>query len=154
MLPTVEFCGLNVTRLIIGANPFGGYSHQNPERDQEMRSYYTPERIVETWERAWAAGINTMVTNNETPHVIQTTAQYLAGGGPLQWIAQVNLLHETTMEAALDQVVEMGCVAAYLHGGYVDRLYEEQDERALRAHVRHGQSLGMGIGNQPEDVKR
>ena len=39
MLPTVDFCGLTVTRLIIGANPFGGYSHQNPERDSEMRAY-------------------------------------------------------------------------------------------------------------------
>ena len=55
MLPTVDFCGLTVTRLIIGANPFGGYSHQNRERDQEMVTYYTPERIKETWDRAWAA---------------------------------------------------------------------------------------------------
>jgi hypothetical protein len=146
MLPTVEFCGLTVTRLIIGANPFGGYSHQNPERDHEMRTYYTPERIIETWERAWAAGINTMITNNETPHVIQTTAQYLADGGPLQWIAQVNLLQDTTMEAALDRVAEIGCVAAYLHGGFIDRLYAEQDERSLRTYVRHGQSLGIPIG--------
>jgi len=37
MLPTVDFCGLEVARLIIGANPFGGYSHQNPERNAEMR---------------------------------------------------------------------------------------------------------------------
>ena len=56
MLPTVQFCGLTVTRLIIGANPFGGYSHQNPQRDQEMKSYYTVERIKETWGRAEAAG--------------------------------------------------------------------------------------------------
>jgi hypothetical protein len=146
MLPTVEFCGRTVTRLIIGANPFGGYSHQNPERDREMRVYYTPERIVETWERAWAAGINTMITNNETPHVIQTTAQYLKDGGPLQWIAQVNLLQETTMQAALDRVVEIGCVAAYLHGGLVDRLYAERNERALREYVEHGQGLGIPVG--------
>jgi hypothetical protein len=146
MLPVVDFCGISVTRLIIGANPFGGYSHQNPERDREMREYYTPERIVETWERARAAGINTMITNNETPHVIQTTARYLADGGPLQWIAQVNLLKDRTMEAALDQVAEMGCVAAYLHGGYVDRLYTEGDERSLRAQVEYGQSLGIPIG--------
>ena len=146
MLPRVEFCGLNVTRLIIGANPFGGYSHQNVARDREMRAYYTPDRILETWERAWAAGINTMITNNETPHVIQATARYLAEGGPLQWIAQVNLLNETPMQAALDQVVEIGCAAAYLHGGLVDRLYAEQDERALRAWVQHGQSLGVPIG--------
>ena len=102
VLPTVDFCGLTVTRLIIGANPFGGFSHQNPDRDQEMRTYYTPERIVETWERAWAAGINTMITNNETPHVIETTARYLAEGGPLQWIAQVNC-NTVPMQKALDQ---------------------------------------------------
>jgi len=26
MLPKVNFCGLDVTKLIIGANPFGGFS--------------------------------------------------------------------------------------------------------------------------------
>ena len=114
MLPTVEFCGLKVTRLIIGANPFGGFSHQNRQRDQEMIAYHTPERIEETWARAWAAGINTMITNNETPHVIETTAEYLAAGGPLQWIAQINCNQHPSMQAAIDQAVEIGCKAAYL----------------------------------------
>ena len=153
MLPTVDFCGLTVTRLIIGANPFGGFSHQNPERDEEMRAYYTPERIEETWTRAWAAGIDTMITNNETPHVIRTTAEYLAQGGPLQWIAQLNCNSTSTMQTAIDQAVEIGCKAAYLHGGFVDHLYAEQDEKALREYVRHGQSLGipMGVaGHKPE----
>ena len=62
ILPSVDFCGLKVTRLILGANPFGGYSHQNKERDEEMLAYYTVERIMETWERAETAGINTMIT--------------------------------------------------------------------------------------------
>ena len=35
MLPTVDFCGLKVTRLVIGANPFGGYSHQSEKRDKD-----------------------------------------------------------------------------------------------------------------------
>ena len=63
MLPSVDFCGLTVTRLLLGANPFGGYSHQNPDRDRAMRAYYTVERIKETWRRAEAAGITTMITN-------------------------------------------------------------------------------------------
>jgi hypothetical protein len=153
VLPTVEFCGLTVTRLIIGANPFGGFSHQNRERDQEMVAYYTPKRIVETWERAWAAGINTMITNNETPHVIQTTAEYLAQGGPLQWIAQVNCNNDPNMQVAIDRVVEIGCEAAYLHGGFVDELYAAGDKEALVEYVRHGQSCGipMGVaGHAPE----
>ena len=52
MLPSVDLCGLKVTRLILGANPFAGFSHQTPERDGEMRDYYTVERIMETWARA------------------------------------------------------------------------------------------------------
>ena len=65
MLPSVDFCGLKLTRLVLGANPFGGYSHQNEERDREMLAYHTIARIRETWQRAEAAGINAMVTNNE-----------------------------------------------------------------------------------------
>jgi hypothetical protein len=111
-----------------------------------MLAYNTPERILETWERAWAAGINTMITNNETPHVIQTTAEYLAQGGPLQWIAQLNCNREPSMQVAIDKAVEIGCKAAYLHGGFVDKLYAERDEKALVEYVRHGQSYGIPIG--------
>lgn len=153
MLPTVKFCGLEVTRLIIGANPFGGFSHQNRERNQEMIAYYTPERIRETWVRAWDAGINTMITNNETPHVIQTTAEYLSEGGPLQWIGQISSSSYPNMQTAIDRAVEIGCKAAYLHGGFVDGLYKEKNEKALREYIRHGQSHGipMGVaGHKPE----
>ena len=146
MLPTVKFCGLEVTRMILGANPFGGFSHQNQERNKEMIAYYTPERIRETWARAWAAGINTMITNNETPHVIQTTAEYLAEGGPLQWIAQINCNNYPNMQAAIDRAVEIGCKAGYLHGGFVDKLYTDRDEKSLREYIKHGQACGIPIG--------
>lgn len=76
-LPSVDFCGLNATRLALGANPFGGYSHQNAERDREMRACHTVAHIKETWKRTEAAGINTMVINNETPHVFQAVKECL-----------------------------------------------------------------------------
>lgn len=145
MLPTVDFCGLNVTRLIIGANPFGGYSHQNPERDAEMRDYYTVERIIETWQRAEAAGINTMINNNETPHVLEAVAQYLEAGGPLQWIAQVNR-RMTDIFEAVDNVAEIGCKALFFHGGQVDSLYESRDEATLRSWIDHARSKDIPVG--------
>ncbi|HQK92562.1 MAG TPA: hypothetical protein PLD23_03615 [Armatimonadota bacterium] len=146
MLPTVDFCGLRVTRLIIGANPFGGFSHQTPERDAEMVAYHTPERIRETWSRAEAAGINTMVTNNETPHVIGTVREYLAGGGRLQWIAQLADRPYENMLAAVDDAVRIGAKAAYFHGGLVDGLYTSKDDRTLRTWAEHARSLGLPIG--------
>ena len=146
MLPTVDFCGLTVTRLFIGANPFGGFSHQNEARSKEMVAYYTPERIKETWQRAEAAGINTMVTNNETPHVLQAVREYLADGGPLQWIAQMSKRNLPSMMEAVDDAVAIGAKAVYFHGGLVDGLYTERDADTLRTWVEHARSKGVPVG--------
>jgi hypothetical protein len=146
MLPSVDFCGLDVTRLIIGANPFGGYSHQNQERDQEMREYYSVARIKETWRRAEAAGINTMITNNETPHVMKAVREYLAEGGSLQWIAQVNCREKPDMTEAIDQVVSIGCRALYFHGALVDDAYLREDAETVRAWCDYARSRGMPVG--------
>lgn len=146
MLPTVHFCGLTMTRLLIGANPFGGFSHQNPERDLEMKTWNTPERILETWDRAWQAGINTFVTNNETPHVIETTRRYLAEGGAMQWIGQLSHRSYPSMMHALDDAKEIGASAAYFHGGYVDGFFKEQDGKTLEEWVSHARSIGLPVG--------
>jgi hypothetical protein len=145
-LPTVNFCGLKVTRLILGANPFGGFSHQSAERDKEMLAYYTVERIKETWGRAAAAGINTMVTNNETTHVVQAVREYLRGGGSLQWIAQVNGRNKPEMFKAIDEVVNIGCKALYFHGQLVDDAYRRKDEQTVRMWCGHARSHGVPVG--------
>ena len=146
MLPTVNFCGLNVTRLILGANPFGGYSHQNKQRDQEMRAYYTIPRIQETWKRAEAAGINTFIANNETPHVLQAVREYLGAAGSLQWIAQVSARTKSDMPAAIDEAVGIGCRAMFIHGGVVDEAYAQKDEKNIRAWCSHAKSAGVPVG--------
>lgn len=146
MLPTVDFCGFETTRLLIGANPFAGFSHQNKERDEAMRAYHTPERILETWERAWKAGINTFVTNNETPHVVETVRRYLANGGPMRWIAQVSFRTLPSMEAAIEATAATGCRMLYFHGGLVDDLYARKDEQSLRKWTRFAHGLGFKVG--------
>jgi hypothetical protein len=146
MLPTVDFCGITTTRLIIGANPFGGYSHQSPERDEAMRTYYTVPRIRETWARAEDAGINTMITNNETPHVLEAVRGYLSDGGSLRWIAQVNCITKSDMAAAIEEVVAIGCSALYIHGGLVDKAYRDQDAAALRAWVAAARAHDIPVG--------
>ncbi len=145
-LPQVDFCGLQVTRLVIGANPFGGYSHQSEARDAAMRSYYTVERIIETWRRAEAAGINTMIANNETPHVFRALQEYLAAGGGLQWIAQLNCIHKPDMAAAIDEAVQLGCKALFFHGTLVDEAFAAKDEAKLRRWCEHARAAGVPAG--------
>jgi len=146
MLPTVNFAGLTLSRLLIGANPFGGFSHQNEARDREMKTWATPERILETWDRAHRAGINTFVTNNETEHVINTTTKYLAEKGPMQWIGQLAMRSHPSMMNALDEAKAIGASAAYFHGGYVDGFYKERDAKTLEAWVGHAKAIGLPIG--------
>lgn len=146
MLPTVDFCGLTVTRLIIGANPFGGYSHQNASRDQEMREYYTQDRITETWAQAETAGINTFITNNETPQVLEAVRKYLGDGGALQWIAQLNPGGRANMAEAIRETVAIGCTAGYFHGALIDDLYARRDEATLREWCDEVRSHGIPVG--------
>lgn len=146
LLPTVNFCGLTMTRLLIGANPFGGYSHQGRERDGAMREYHTVERILETWARAEAAGINTMVTNNETPRVLQAVKEYLGGGGRLQWIAQINRREKPDMTASAEEAVAIGCRAIYFHGAQVEELYGRKDAKTLGKWCETVRKLGVPVG--------
>jgi len=145
ILPRVDFCGFEVTRLVLGANPFGGYSHQSKERDEEMLTYYTVSRIKETWARACEAGINTMITNNETPHVMQAVREYLSEGGSLQWIAQINC-RGRPMDEAIDEAVAVGCRALYFHGALVDDAYRRKDEKSIRTWCEHARSAGVPVG--------
>ena len=146
MLPTTDFCDLTITRLIIGANPFGGFSHQNKTRDEEMRSYYTIDRIIETWDRAEQAGINTMITNNESEHVVEAVRRYLSSGGSLQWIAQVNCRKKPNMHEAIDEAVQIGCSALYFHGALVDKAYSEGDDSTIHDWCDYARSKGVPAG--------
>jgi hypothetical protein len=146
MLPTVDFCGMRLTRMLIGANPFAGFSHQSAERSEGMKRYHTPERILETWDRAWRAGINAFVTNNETAHVQEAVARYLTAGGPMQWLAQLSYRSLGSMEYAIDQAVAKGCRAFYIHGALLDALYEKQDAASLRAWIDHARRTGLPVG--------
>lgn len=146
MLPTVNFCSLKITRLILGANPFAGFSHQNPQRDREMIDYHDIPRIKETWARAQQAGINTFITNNETPHVVQAVRQYLATDNPMQWITQVNCRNKSDMPAAIDEAVDIGCKALYFHGALVDDAYQRQDDNNLRNWCEHAKTHNIPVG--------
>ncbi len=146
MLPSVDFCGLKVTRLVIGANPFGGFSHQDKQRDEEMLAYYTSDRIKETWKRAEASGINTMITNNESLHVIQAVREYFHEGGQLQWIAQVNGRNKPELYKAIDEVTDIGCKSIYFHGALVDDAYRRRDGGQILNWCEHARSRGIPVG--------
>lgn len=153
VLPEVEFCGLKLSRLLIGANPFGGYSHQTEERDTAMRTYYTPDRIVETLRLAEEEGITGMVANNETPHVLEAVERYHREGGRLLWFAQLNCMHKPDMEVAIDEAAEIGAKAVYFHGALIDDAYAHRDEAKVRRWFSYAQAKGLPAGAAGHDPR-
>ncbi len=146
MLPTVQINDLEVTRLIIGGNPFSGFSHQSPKRDQEMMDYYTVARIKQALRKAEAAGINTTVMRSDT-HIQRMLREYYNEGGKIQWIAQVGHDSEAfTLEAAIDQAVANRAVAAYIHGGVIDQFYSERNSRRISELIDHIHSHDIPAG--------
>ena len=131
MLNKVDFCGINITRLVIGANPFGGYSHLGEKKDKEMLTFHTKQEIKKTWKIAEKAGINTMVTNNETPHVLQAVKEYFNEGDSLQWITQINKKEDADIPKAIEEAVNIGCKAVYIHGLLTEDAYLNKNDKII-----------------------
>ena len=62
MLPTVDFFGTQVTRMIIGDNPFHANSYiPDIYPGPEMLEYYNQTNVLATMDRAWECGYNTIL---------------------------------------------------------------------------------------------
>jgi hypothetical protein len=82
-LPTLQLGKYEMTRLVLGSNPFTGASHFNPILDALMKEWYTPERVLEVARHAEASGIKTWQTHND-PKLMECIRQYLAEGGKMK----------------------------------------------------------------------
>ncbi len=87
LLPTVDFFGKNVTRLICGGNPFSGFSHVSSQLDREMIDYYTMPNLQKVLDECWEQGINTFQSRGDR-HQMRMYLEHRMKGGEMQWIAQ------------------------------------------------------------------
>ena len=63
LMPKIKLGKLEVSRLILGSNPFFGFAHGNPQATpEEMQTYYTKERIMAVLDAAAAQGITAVWT--------------------------------------------------------------------------------------------
>ncbi|MGB2820128.1 MAG: hypothetical protein WBF17_04050, partial [Phycisphaerae bacterium] len=112
---------VEVSRLVIGGNPFSGFSHQSHQRDREMRDYFTNERIHCVLRDAEAAGINTAFMRTDD-HILGVLGDYRRAGGTIQWFAQVvyDKSDADVHRRWIRRAGELGAAGMYLHGGATD----------------------------------
>ena len=57
-VPRVRFAGADISRLVVGCNPFYGFAHFNDTLAAIMREYYTAERVCDVLHQCSRFGIN------------------------------------------------------------------------------------------------
>jgi hypothetical protein len=119
-MDTVRIGNLDVKRLIVGGNPFSGVSHHSPEKDLEMKRYYTVARLKETLRTAEGLGVDTFLGRTDA-HIMRMLLEYWDEGGKIQWIAQT-APELGAPQASVGRAASAGAKACFIHGGVMDYL--------------------------------
>ena len=113
---------LEITRLIVGSNPFTGKSHMTPEVDSDMRAHFnTYERAHEMLRRCEDVGINAVQSRGSLP-VMDLIYKYRKSGGKMHWLAQTGK-DLSTFGKELDDMMAYEPSAICLHGELTDQLF-------------------------------
>ncbi len=143
-LKKVLLGGVEVTRLVIGGNPFSGFSHQGGQRDREMRKYYTAGHIKEALAKAEAAGIDTFFGRVDN-HVIRILEEYWGEGGKIQWFGQTASERPDFLRN-IKTAAGQGAKGCYLHGGQTDFFWHNDERDNFGKAIDAIRDAGMAAG--------
>jgi hypothetical protein len=153
-MDTVTIGNVRLSRLILGSNPFSGFSHQTPATDLAMKRYYTTDRIKRTIRDAESLGVNTILARTDY-HIIRLLLEYWDEGGAVQWFAQT--CPEVGDHAAcVNRAAAGGAKACHIHGGLMDFLFAQHRLDEIPGVVKMIKDKGMlaGIAAHNPDVIR
>jgi hypothetical protein len=152
MLPTVKLGQHDITRLIIGGNPFSGNSHQSPELDNAMEDFFTTEKIKQTLFRCDECGINAMQLRADK-HIFRIMREYRKEGGQMHWIAQT-APEIYPFENNIRQIMKNDPIAIYHHGTVTDALFKagNYDEIKRRLNIMRETGVPVGLGTHMPEI--
>jgi hypothetical protein len=152
LLPTVDFFGHKVSRLICGGNPLSGFSHVSDELDDEMIEYYTMPHIQALFDECLKHGINTFQSRGDR-HQMRAFLEHRLAGGKIQWIAQT-ASEFRSVEANIDEIAYYKPIAIYHHGTHTDNSWHTGQIDKVRDLVKHIKDKGLpaGIGSHIPQV--
>lgn len=153
-LPTVRLGNADVSRLIVGGNPFSGNSHVSSPLSEEMADYFTVERIKQTLFDCERHGLTAMQLRADR-HIMRMLREYRNEGGRLHWIAQI-ASELADIKGNVRQIAGAGAIASYHHGSRSDNLWHagriDEARDVLKAMRDAGIAVGMG-SHMPEVIE-
>lgn len=146
-IPRIRFADAEISRLVVGCNPFYGFAHFNSTLSTIMREYYTPERVCDVLHQCNRFGINAYnyVNLGRAP---QDWQRFLSEGGRMHLIVQ-------GMDDPVPLVTSLKPLAMYHHGGRTDRAWQEGRIGDVREWCKQVRDLGVAVGvgtHKPEVI--
>jgi hypothetical protein len=147
-VPKVKFGKVEISRLVLGTNPFYGFGHYNQILNSVMREWYTADKVVEVLQRSEKFGINAF------NYVHMGRAQpdwerYLGAGGRMHLVAQA-----TTNDPA-ELVNAVKPMAAWVQGERTDNAFRAGRMDTIRDYCKKLRDLGVtlvGVGSHIPEV--
>jgi len=144
--PKIKLGSLEVSRLILGSNPFFGHAHKPGNVSELMRAYFTDDRIMATMDEAADLGITAVAVS---PHKrwLDIFSRYTDRGGKLRiWLSQP----DGPAEGMKDEIalsVRSGARGIFFQGHRVEeRVDAGEFSTVVRGWVEHAKSFGVPVG--------
>ena len=157
MLPTTNFFGTEITRLILGDNPAHGNTYiPDLITRQEMSDYFTHENIVKMLFSAQEAGYNTILAL-ASPQMLSALREFKAQNGKLHIIFQTYPPSIDNFAKNIDEMAEFEPLAIYHQGSTGETLIENEDIETYLKNVETIRKTGVPVGmafHVPDNVLR
>jgi hypothetical protein len=144
-IPKVKFGKTDITRLIIGSNPFYGYSHFNSLLDRHMREWMTPEHKMEVLHRCGQVGINTwQVHYNDQP--MEDIRRYRKEGGKMNIIMLGDFAMMKDLSIVSKVAKEITPLGIGHHGNRTDERFRNGEMDKVREFLKAVRDSGVMVG--------
>ena len=147
-VPKMKFGGVDLSRLILGVNPFYGWAHYNNNYSKVMSDWYTQDKVCEVLHRASSFGINGFNYVNAA-RAPQDWARFQAESGTMHLIIQV-----TGRDDAASLVRDLKPLALQRQGEVVDVAFRDGTMETVHEWCKKVRDMGVlvGVGTHKPEV--
>jgi len=157
LLPTADFFGTQITRLILGDNPAHGNSYiPDIYTWDEMKEYYTHENIVKMLWSSQDCGYNTILAL-ASPEMLKALRQFKSEGGKLHIIFQTYPPMIDDFAANVNEMLEFDPISIYHQGSTGETLIENEEIDTYLKNIETIRKTGLPTGaalHDPANVLR
>ncbi len=139
-VPKIKFGRVEISRMVLGVNPFYGFAHFNNNFAATMKEWYTQDKVCDVMHQANRFGINAFnyVHVDRGP---QDWQRFLSEGGKMHLIIQVTGGVDSEM-----LVKTLKPLALQRQGEVVDTAWQNGDMESVKEWCKKARDLGVMVG--------